>query len=149
MNRLSALMIIGTFVLAACGGGGGNADDDATVDSRTGSAIAFVDWGNPSGEVVRDGNLEAFKFTAGAPNAPSCLFAVKSKTVLPSFCRAADRDDYRYVFVERYLDVRSAKFPDGTCHAAIVDVATASIVSVYVQNGGATVVTGSSPAGAC
>ena len=134
------------MLLAGCSG---DKDGNDHTDPRTGDPITFIDWGAPGGEVVRDLDLEEFKFTAATTVVPSCLYAVSTRTVVESFCHAAGQASFRYRFVNRYIDIKSARLANGICAAAMVDVETASMVYVDVGEGAATVVTDINPAVAC
>jgi hypothetical protein len=148
MNRITLgfLVLLSTLALSGCGGGG----DDEIIDPRTDQPIAFIEWnGNPTGDTVKDVEQKEFKFTTAEADVKSCLFDVKTSTLLTSFCQAPGQASTRYLFVKRYIDVKLVRLPDGSCGAALVDVELNSIVDVYVNNGGISVAAEPNPAAAC
>jgi hypothetical protein len=123
------------LISAACGSGGGS-DDAGIIDPRTEERIAFIGWAdNPEGEIVKDWDSDRFKFTAATPDAASCLFEVRTNSVVLNYCQAVGQPGNRYLFVDRYIDVRLTRRGNGACDAALIDALTNQIVNVFFQGG--------------
>jgi hypothetical protein len=133
---LSRAGLLATALLSAACGSGGGSDEPEIIDPRTKEPIAFMRWsGNPEGEIVKDWDSDSFKFTASTQTAPSCLFEVRTTSVVLNYCQAVGQPGNRYLFVDRYIDVRLTRRSNGACNSALIDVMTNQIVNVFYQGG--------------
>lgn len=132
MSLIAMIVICAGVATASCSGGG----DDEVRDPRTGEELTFIDWiGNPAGEIVKDVNLDEFKFTSPRPNAASCLYSPQAVTVILNLCHAVGQVDHRYLFGNRFVDVMLVRHVDGRCSAGMVDAESGQVIELVSRNG--------------
>ncbi len=133
MSMRYSIHVLLSLFLVGCGGGGN--DEVVIVDPRTQAPVAFINWiGNPAGEIVKDLDMQSFKFTVATSGAPSCLWDMQLNSVIFNYCHVQGHPTSRFLFVDRYVDVRLGRLADGGCTAAVVDAETGFIVDLFFRN---------------
>ena len=123
MNAKAASTLCLLAGLAACGGGSGSVDDHAVLVTQP-----FLLWtGNASGDVVVDGNDDAFAFHADS----GCLHNFQTGRENTAFCLVPGSNIVTYgPFRGQVLNVRSSA---GTCIAAVIDAFTGNFADIEVD----------------